>query len=126
MLRLALAFLDFLTVDPCLFPYTFKLHFRIPLGVEICFKAPNAACQLIDEKGKLMENLEHVKVRVLPDGRLDRPNAAKYVGRSPKTLAEWARLGLGPRSFLVGGRRYYHLSELQRFTKDQSVHSESN
>jgi hypothetical protein len=72
-----------------------------------------------------MQNLEHVKVRVLPDGRLDRSNAAQYLGRSTKTLAEWARLGLGPRSFLVGGRRYYHLSELQRFSNGQSVHSES-
>lgn len=27
----------------------------------------------------------------LPDGRLDRRNAALYLGRSPKTLAQWAR-----------------------------------
>ena len=62
-----------------------------------------------------METLEKVRVKVLPDGRLDRTNAAIYLGRSPKTLAEWGRLGLGPRSFLVGGRRFYRLEDLERF-----------
>ena len=70
-----------------------------------------------------MQNLEHVKVRVLPDGRLDRVNAAQNLGRSPKTLAEWARLGLGPRSFLVGGRRYYQLSDLQQFSSAEEIGS---
>lgn len=64
-----------------------------------------------------MSNIVEVKVLVLPDGRLNRANAALYLGRSPKTLAEWTRLGLGPKSFLVGGRRFYQLSDLQRFAK---------
>lgn len=62
-----------------------------------------------------VQNIDQVKVQVLPDGRMSRANAALYLGRSPKTLAEWTRLGLGPKSFLVGGRRFYHLSDLQRF-----------
>ncbi len=55
------------------------------------------------------------RITVLPDGRLSRNDAAKYLGRAPKTLAEWARLGTGPRSFLVGGRRFYPLADLQAF-----------
>ncbi|WP_298198568.1 DNA-binding protein [Novosphingobium sp.] len=62
-----------------------------------------------------MNSIDRVRVQVLPDGRLDRANAANYLGRSVKTLAEWARLGIGPRSFLVGGRRFYLLAELQAF-----------
>ena len=64
-----------------------------------------------------METVEKVHVQVLPDGRLDRTNAAIYLGRSPKTLAEWGRLGLGLKSFLVGGRRFYRLSDLERFVE---------
>jgi hypothetical protein len=62
-----------------------------------------------------LQGVEQVTVQILPDGRLDRVNAARYLGRAPKTLAEWTRLGLGPKSFLVGGRRYYHLRDLQAF-----------
>lgn len=71
-----------------------------------------------------MSNIVEVKVRVLPDGRLNRANAALYLGRSPKTLAEWTRLGLGPKSFLVGGRRFYHLSDLQRFAHADPISCE--
>lgn len=56
-----------------------------------------------------------VRIRVLPDGRVDRRNAAKYVGVSPKTLANWALMNKGPRSSLVGGRRFYYLSDLEAF-----------
>lgn len=59
--------------------------------------------------------IEQVKVQVLPDGRLNRENAARYLDKSPKTLAEWQRLGLGPSSVLVGGRRFYWLDELRTY-----------
>lgn len=62
-----------------------------------------------------MSDLEQVRVQVLPDGRMDRINAAKFLGRTPKTLAEWHRLGIGPRSFLVGGRRFYRLDDLRDY-----------
>jgi len=67
-----------------------------------------------------MEAVEKVHVQILPDGRLDRANAAIYLGRSPKTLAEWGRLGLGPRSFLVGGRRFYRLDDIKVFVNAKS------
>jgi hypothetical protein len=51
-------------------------------------------------------------VQVTPDGRVTRAEAAKYLGFSPKTLAEWHRLGLGPPSFKIGGRRFYWLADL--------------
>ncbi|GGD60891.1 DNA-binding protein [Erythrobacter arachoides] len=62
-----------------------------------------------------MDQVQFLKVQVLPDGRVDRVNAARFLGKAPKTLAEWHRLGIGPRSLLVGGRRFYHLTELQSF-----------
>lgn len=55
------------------------------------------------------------RITVLPDGRVSRENAAKFLGYKAKTLAEWQRLGRGPRSIRVGGRRFYMLSDLQAF-----------
>lgn len=60
--------------------------------------------------------LEPVRIRILPGpngGRLDRENAAKYLGKKPKTLAMWdlenpSKLG----SFKIGGRRFYFLDRL--------------
>ena len=56
--------------------------------------------------------LDVVRVRVLPNNRLDRQNAAKYLGKSPKTLAMWAMEGKGPPVKKVGGRCYYRLEQL--------------
>ena len=50
-----------------------------------------------------MDQIEEVKVRVLPGNRVDRANAAKAMGRTPKTLAHWKSLGIGPRPIIVGG-----------------------
>ena len=61
--------------------------------------------------------VEQVRVRVLPDGRLDRKNSARYIGCAEKTLAMWQLAGKGPRSFLVGGRRYSFLADLDAFIK---------
>lgn len=60
-----------------------------------------------------MPNLQVDKIRVLPDGRVTRPDAAKFLGYRAKTLAEWQRLGIGPKSFKVGGRRFYWIDELK-------------
>ena len=40
--------------------------------------------------------VEPIRVRVLPDGRMDSNNAAKYLNRAPKTLAMWRMQGIGP------------------------------
>jgi hypothetical protein len=60
-------------------------------------------------------NFDQVRVRILPDGRMTREEAAKYLGRQPKTLAMWQLSGKGPRSVLVGGRRFYFRSDLDAF-----------
>lgn len=68
--------------------------------------------------------MDTVKIVVRPDGRLDRKSAAAYIGISPKTLANMQTRGLGPRSTLVGGRRYYKLDDVigyvtgERFRRD--------
>ncbi len=59
--------------------------------------------------------LEYVSVRVLPDGRMMRKDAAKYLGLKPKTLAMWALQGKGPPSTKVGGRVFYYQRHLDEF-----------
>ena len=60
-------------------------------------------------------NFEQARIMVLPDGRVSRSDAAKYLGRAPKTLAEWYRLGKGPASRMIGGRRFYQIEDLRSF-----------
>jgi hypothetical protein len=58
---------------------------------------------------------ELVRVRMLPDGRMTRRDAAKYLGYSEKTLAMWKLYGRGPKSVKVGGRRFYFRDDLDAF-----------
>ena len=48
--------------------------------------------------------IEQIRVRVLPDGRMTRRDAAHYLGNAEKTLAMWAMVGKGPPGNRVGGR----------------------
>lgn len=59
--------------------------------------------------------VEQVKVRVLPDGRLTRIDASKYLGVDPRTLAQWAWAGSGPRMCKVAGRAFYFQRDLDAF-----------
>jgi hypothetical protein len=59
--------------------------------------------------------IEQVQIRVLPDGRVNRNDAAAFLGRSPNTLADWSRLGLGPVPRQVGGRIFYYMRDLEAF-----------
>ena len=54
-------------------------------------------------------------IHTLNDGRMDRPEAALYLGLSPKTLAMWTSQGKGPRWVRVGGRIFYFLRDLDAF-----------
>jgi hypothetical protein len=65
--------------------------------------------------------VEQVRVRVLPDGRMSRKDAAAYLGRAEKTLAMWALEGKGPRSVLVGGRRFYFKESLDAFIRGEAA-----
>jgi hypothetical protein len=63
--------------------------------------------------------LDQVRVRILPDGRLTREDAARYLGHQPKTLARWQLEGHGPKSVLVGGRRFYFKRDLDAFIRGE-------
>ncbi len=65
--------------------------------------------------------IEQVRVRVLPDGRMTRKDAAKYLGRAEKTLAMWEMEAKGPQSVLVGGRRFYFKNVLDAFVRGEAA-----
>lgn len=63
------------------------------------------------------EPLERARVRVLPDGRMSREDAALYLGCTAKTLAMWALTKIGPRFVKVGGRVFYFKWDLDVFIR---------
>ena len=65
--------------------------------------------------------LEPVRVRVLPDGRMDSNNAAKYLGRAPKTLAMWRMQGVGPPWKKINGRIFYTKDGCDRHNNGEPV-----
>ena len=69
----------------------------------------------------LVNPVEHVHVRILPDGGMTRKDAARYLGMRPKTLAMWQLDGRGPRSVRVGGRRFYFQVELDAFIRGETA-----
>ena len=65
--------------------------------------------------------IEPVRVRVLPNGNMDSNNAAKYVGRAPKTLAMWRMQGTGPEWTKNGGRVFYNKEALDAFMRGKGA-----
>jgi hypothetical protein len=65
---------------------------------------------------------KEIQVLVLPDGRMDRRNAAAYLGYAEKTLAQWASLGIGP-SYIKRGRIWYRKEELDAWTNNRLVNT---
>lgn len=59
--------------------------------------------------------MDRVRCRVLPDGRMTRRDAAAYLGFAEKTLAMWELQKKGPRSVKIGGRRFYYQADLDAF-----------
>jgi len=55
-------------------------------------------------------------IEVLPDGRMDTENTARYIGRKLKTLAQWRVNGCGP-DFVKCGRIYYYKDDVDRWLK---------
>ncbi len=72
-------------------------------------------------EGTEQVEIERPRVRVLPDGRLSREDAARYLGIKPKTLAMWQLGGKGPPSVLVGGRRFYFIQALDDFIRGEAA-----
>ena len=62
--------------------------------------------------------IEQTRVRVLPDGRMDRRNAATYLGLKESTLRVWAVKGIGPRMVRVGSRVFYVKESLDQFIQE--------
>jgi hypothetical protein len=52
---------------------------------------------------------------------MDRENAARYLGRKPKTLAMWALRGKGPRLVKVAGRIFYFREDLEAFVRGDAA-----
>lgn len=68
-----------------------------------------------------IEIIESPRVRILPDGRMTRRDAATYLGCAEKTLAMWHVGGKGPPSVLVGGRRFYFKEKLDEYIQGDSA-----
>ena len=75
-----------------------------------------AAAMKIDETV-----VDRVRVRVLPNGNMDSNNAAKYVGRAPKTLAMWRMQRIGPEWTKNGGRVFYNKEALDAFMRGKGA-----
>ena len=54
---------------------------------------------------------DEIKIQIFPDGRLDVPNAANYLGLKEKTLAMMRCQGNGPK-FIKRGRIFYYKDDL--------------
>ncbi len=55
-----------------------------------------------------------IDISIFPDGRLDVPNAASYLGLSQKTLAMMRCNGTGPK-FIKRGRVFYFKEDLDEW-----------
>jgi hypothetical protein len=62
----------------------------------------------------MMTVFAHITLQILPDGRMDTTNAARYLGCSPKTLAHMRCSGKGP-SYLKPGRVFYFQHDLDEW-----------
>jgi hypothetical protein len=65
--------------------------------------------------------IECVVVRVTPDGRLTRSDAALYLGLQPATLANWALRAYGPRPSRIGRRVFYRKADLDAFIAGEAA-----
>ena len=66
--------------------------------------------------------VDQVRVRILPDGRMTRKDAAKYLGVAVKTVAMWdlenpQKLG----GVKIGGRRFYYKNRLDQVIRGEAA-----
>ncbi len=57
---------------------------------------------------------DEIKVQIFPDGRLDVPNAASYLGLKEKTLAMMRCKGTGPK-YIKRGKVFYYQDDLNEW-----------
>ena len=59
--------------------------------------------------------INEVNITVLPNGLVTRKDAAVFLGRKAKTLAEWKTAGTGPEAIMIRHRAFYRLADLKAF-----------
>lgn len=67
---------------------------------------------------KCAEISKESALRILPDGRMTRRNAARYLGLSEKTLAMYASRKTGPK-FVKPGRTFYFKQDLDAWVRGE-------
>lgn len=66
--------------------------------------------------------IERVRIRLLPDGRMTRRDAARYLGIAVKTIAMWDLEDPNKlKSVKVGGRRFYYRDVLDAFIHGEAA-----
>jgi hypothetical protein len=68
-----------------------------------------------------LAGVDLIRVKALADGRLNRAQAAQFIGCAPRTLSLWQFQGRGPRSVLIAGRRWYFLRDLEHWIASEAV-----
>ncbi len=64
-----------------------------------------------------MNTIDFPKIALLPDGRMNTQNAARYLGLSAKTLAMMRCHGTGPQ-FIKRGRVFYFKEDLDSWLNE--------
>jgi hypothetical protein len=59
--------------------------------------------------------IQRLRIRVLPDGRVSRADAAVFLGMTEGTMRNWACRGVGPLVRKVGGKAFYRFRDLEAF-----------
>ena len=72
----------------------------------------------------LESTVQGIAVQILPDGRMDAKNAARYCGLSEKTMAMKRCAGTGPR-YIKRGRIFYFRHDLDAWLHADRVGSTS-
>ena len=67
-----------------------------------------------------VQDVEIKKILILPDGRMDTKNAARYLGLSEKTLAMMRSCGTGP-IYIKQGRIFYYQEDLDTWLREGRV-----
>lgn len=69
-----------------------------------------------------VSSVQFIEVQVLPDGRMDAKNAARYCGLSEKTMAMKRCTGTGPK-YIKPGRIFYYRTDLDAWLSADRVGS---
>ena len=64
-----------------------------------------------------VQDITAQKIVILPDGRMDTKNAARYLGLSEKTIAMMRSAGTGP-VYVKRGRVFYYREDLDKWLNE--------